>query len=107
MASATLPPAVPPREALLFEQHLDLTSAHSRLMTPFSAPSQLLISPLFSSPLLTSSFREKKPALPPHNTHPLAPSTPLLSSLPCPFFTRIAPLYLHLLAKESSHVFAS
>lgn len=47
-------PCCSPREALLFKQHLDLTSVHLRLMTPFFAPSQLLIPslPLSSSPPL-------------------------------------------------------
>lgn len=67
-------PCCSPREALLLKQHLDLTSTHLRLMTPFFARSQLLIPslPLSSSPPL------KKPALPFQNTHPSSPSSPSL-----------------------------
>lgn len=91
-------PCRSPREALLFEQHLDLTSIHSRLMTPLSAPSQLLISSpnLLSKPCSAST--EPPPPPPP-------PSSPLLSfPIPCPFFTHRHPLSLPLPAKESSHL---
>ncbi|KAK5894868.1 hypothetical protein CesoFtcFv8_011515 [Champsocephalus esox] len=61
-------PSRSPREALLFEQHLDLTSMHSRLMTPVSAPH------IFSSPnLLLKSCLYNKP--PPPSSSLLLPYT--------------------------------
>lgn len=94
-------PCHSPREALLFEQHLDLTSMHSRLMTPFSAPTQLLVSStLLSYPNLLSKTCSASTA-----TTPSSSSSSFLSfPIPCPFFTHRYPPSHPLLAKESSHL---
>lgn len=86
-------PSRSPREALLFEQHLDLTSMHSRLMTPVSAPH------IFSSPnLLLKSCLYNKPPPP-----LLLLSSPSLYPVPS-LHTDNPPPSLPLLAKESSHL---
>lgn len=85
-------PCRSPREALLFEQHLDLTSMYSRLMTPLSIPSQLLISSLLSC---------SKPFLKTCSASRAAPSSFLSYTLSV-HHIQMPPLLL--LAKESSHL---
>lgn len=92
-------PCRSPREALLFEQHLDLTSLHSKPMTP---PSSLLPAPHFfpSSPLSQPPLGNLLSSA--------SPSTPVLHlqllsfPVPCPFYTQPPPPPPS--SKESSHV---
>lgn len=96
-------PCHSPGEALLFEQHLDLTSMHSRLMTPLLcslSASHLSVSYIPFSPLLFSSLAtsSQKPAASKATT----PPSPLSSFFLYP--VRSSHTDTPPLAKESSHL---